>query len=181
MIKVFCVKCGKEMNDSDMFCSACGSRVSASREKCQYTVVSKEILGEFPQIKSKIPLHLGNDEILIEQCSSAFVMSSIAQGIFSLTNKRIIFTKDGGGKAFFKRGGLLGMALNSGANVPDEISLDEIIKIEPASCLQGKAAMLITIKSGYQYKIALQSMALGKTKKLCEVRDRVVSLIGSIL
>lgn len=179
---MFCPKCGNQMNDNDVFCGSCGSRIYAGENNSNsITTVSKKIEGDFPEAMSKVPLRLGTDEKLIEQYSSAFVMSSIAQGMFSLTNKRIIFTKDSAGKSFLKRGGLLGMALSLGANIPNEISLNEIVKIEPTSCIQGKAAMLITIKSGYQYKFALQSMALGKTNELCEARDRIVSLVSSIL
>ncbi len=141
----------------------------------------KIIEGNFEEVKSKVALNLERDEKLIEQYSAAFVIGSIAQGTFSLTNKRIIFTKDGVGKAVLKGGGLLRMVLNSGANAPNEIALDEILKIEPTSCVQGKGAMLITVKSGTQYKIALQSMALGKTKELCEARDRIVSLVSTVL
>ena len=179
---MFCAKCGNQMNDNDLFCSGCGFRVSEENSSSNGIVfTAKRIEGDFPQIVSKIPLRLGVDEKLIEQHSSAFVMSSIAQGMFSLTNKRIIFTKDSAGKAFLKRGGLIGMALSSGASIPSEISLNEIVKIEPTSCMQSKAAMLITVRSGYRYKIALQSMALGKTSKLCEARDRIVNLIAGIL
>lgn len=179
---MFCAKCGNQMNDNALFCSGCGFRVSEEKNSSNGIVfTAKRIEGDFPQIVSKIPLRLRDDEKLIEQHSSAFIMSSLAQGMFSLTNTRIIFTKDSAGKAFLKRGGLIGMALSSGANIPDEISLNEIVKIEPTSCLQGKAAMIITIKSGYQYKIALQSMALGKTAELCEARDRIVDIIQNIL
>ncbi|MBR6740380.1 MAG: zinc ribbon domain-containing protein [Clostridia bacterium] len=174
---MFCNHCGNQVDENVAFCSRCGSRV----EMKEHQSPTKEITGDFPVVMSKIPLRLDTNEVLIEQHSAAFVLSSISQGIFSLTNKRIIFTKDGAGKAFFKRGGLLGMALNMGAKIPDEIRLDEIRKVEPTSCLQGKAAMLVTIISGYQYKIALQSMAFGKTNELCEARDRIVELINNTI
>ncbi len=178
---MFCKNCGKQIDDGSIFCSGCGSKAEAFENTSQINTKAKEIAGDFQGIASKVPLRFVPNEILIEQYSAAFVMSSIAQGMFSLTNKRIIFTKDSAGKAFLKRGGILGMALNSGANIPDEIRLDEIKYIEPTSCLQGKAAMLITINSGYQYKIALQSMAIGKTKELCEARDRIIELVRSAI
>lgn len=179
---MFCPKCGNQMNNNEMFCSSCGLRISVDENSSNSTTTAtKTIEGDFRDVKSKVLLQLGSDEKLLEQYSAAFVLGSIAQGMFSLTNKRIIFTKDSGGMAFLKRGGLLGMALNSGANIPNEISLSEIVTIEPTTCVQGKAAMLITIKSGHQYKIALQSMAFGKTKELCEARDRIIGLISSIL
>lgn len=173
---MFCSKCGKQINSTDVFCGGCGSKI-AETENQKY---GKEIRGNFPGVASKIPLRLSTNEVLIEQYSATFVLGSIAQGMFSLTNKRIIFTKDSAGKAFLKRGGLLGMALSAGAKIPDEIGLDEIKNIEPTSCAQGKAAMLITITSGYQYKIALQSMSMGKTSQLCEARDRIVELVRSV-
>lgn len=179
---MFCTHCGNQMKDTDEFCSGCGHPVGDSGgAPAQTAPAAREIQGDFPAVASKVPLQLMPGEVLIEQRSAAFVMSSIAQGQFSLTNRRIIFTKDSGGKAFFKRGGLIGMAMSAGANIPSEISLDDIKHIAPTSCLQGKAAMLITIRSGYQYKIALQSMAFGKTGELCQARDRIIQLVSGVL
>ena len=141
----------------------------------------KEIVGNYTTTNSKIPLSLNENEVLIEQHDAAFVISSIAQGVLSLTNKRFIFAKDSAGKAFIKRGGLLGLALSSGAKVPNEIKLSEIKNIAPTTCLQGKAALAITVSSGFQYTIALQSMSIGKTKQLCEARDRIVELVRSAI
>ena len=182
---MFCPNCGNQVNNNDVFCGNCGSRISGRESEkgssSTTAVATRTIEGDIKEIKSKISLRLETDEKLIEQYSAAFVMSSIAQGTFSLTNKRIIFTKDSGGMSFLKRGGLIGVALNSKAIIPNEISLNEIVKIEATSCVQGKGAMLITTTSGSQYKIALQSMAFGKTKELCEARDRIICLINSVL
>ena len=177
---MFCEKCGNQINEGAVFCASCGASVNAKNESVPEQN-KKEIKSGFDRIASSIPLDLIDGEVPIVQSSAAFVKSSIAQGTLTLTNKRILFTKDGAGKAFLKRGGLLGLAMSAGADVPSAISIDDIIAIEPTSCIQGKSAMLVTVRSGYEYKIALQSMALGKTKELCETRDRVIELIRSAI
>lgn len=181
---MFCEKCGSQINDGVAFFSSCGNPTkneNTLKEDNAKDTTLKQITGNFTPISSHIPLQLLANEIPIEQNSAAFVESSIAQGTLTLTNKRILFTKDSAGKAFLKRGGLLGMALSSGANIPTAIPLDDVICIQSTSCIQGKAAMLITVRSGYKYKIALQSMKLGKNKELCATRDRIVNLIASVL
>lgn len=181
---MFCEKCGNQISDGVAFCSSCGAPLNEKVRTESMPVQEenkKEIKSGFGRITSSIPLNLIDGEVPIVQSSAAFVKSSIAQGTLTLTNKRILFTKDGAGKAFFKRGGLLGMAMSAGADIPPAISLDDITSIESTSCIQGKAAMLVTVRSGYQYKIALQSMALGKTSELCDKRDRIIELVRSAI
>jgi uncharacterized Zn finger protein (UPF0148 family) len=181
MTMAFCSKCGNKLDEGTVFCPSCGNKVGVDSNAQPSATVQKEIQGNITPIQSKIPLELAQGEFPIAQYSAACVMSTIAQGTFTLTNRRILFKKDSVGKSILKGGGLLGGALRAGANVPDEISLADITGVEPTSCVQGKAALILVGRSGYQYKYALQSMNLAKTKELCDARDRIVSLISSAL
>ncbi len=183
---MFCSNCGNNVADGTKFCQNCGTNIGGQAitptvDNNTQAVVHKEITGNLVPIQSKIHLDLLQGEVPIAQYSAAFVKSSIAQGTLTLTNKRILFTKDGAGKAFFKRGGLLGMAMSSGANIPSSISLDNMMSVHATSCIQGKAAFIIIDRTGSENKIALQSMNPAKTKELCEARDRIVSLISGAL
>ncbi len=175
---MFCTKCGKQIEDGNKFCTGCGSRIENQRDQITLSTPTEKICYTFPQVPSKVPLSLMPGEILIAQHTAAFVAGWATQGIFSLTNSRIIFTQESAGKAFIKRG-LIGLTFN-GMNVPNELRLGEITSIESVSCIQGRAAMLITLSSGDQYKIALQNEFPGKTDELCEERDRVVWMVRSM-
>ncbi len=185
---MFCSNCGSQIANGMNFCTNCGEKtvmpdvtIAPTQASAEQPIKQKEISGSFSPIQSKVSLNLVQNEVPIMQYSVAFVKSSIAQGTLTLTNKRLLFSKDGAGKAFFKRGGLIGMAMSSGANVPSSISLSDIVQIYPTSCIQGKAAFVVMDRMGCEHKFALQSMNPAKTKELCQARDRIVMLISEAL
>ena len=99
-------------------------------------------------------------------------------GVFSLTTRRIIFTKAGGVKSFLKSGEWVSSAdPNLAASMSHEIFIDDIKNIEPLSCVQETAGMIITLNSDVQYRIVLQNLLPLKTAELCQARDRIVTLI----
>ncbi len=184
----FCSNCGNQLEDNARFCQYCGVPIQQEspvipqnqQEESQTAPIKnkKEIKGNFPVITPKEYLNLSQDEVLIYQHDATFTESIMEHGVFSLTTRRIIFTKAGGVKSFLKSGEWVSSAdPNLAASMSHEIFIDDIKNIEPLSCVQETAGMIITLNSDIQYRIVLQNLLPLKTAELCQARDRIVTLI----
>ena len=176
----FCQNCGKELNVGAKFCDGCGNAINnaSAQEKAQESIV--EIKGDFPIAQSKIPLQLMEGEQLILQYNVAIISGVAANGILSLTNKRILVKKDGFGKASLKGAGLLGGVVSSAVTVVPEIKLSNIASIQACKMRGQKGGVEVSTKDGYTHKYIFQSMKLGSQEPV-NVRDSFVSLIQSAI
>ena len=120
---MFCQNCGNEINEGIKFCPNCGNAIETIKNTANKNTV--EIQGDFPVAQSKIPLELLEGEKLILQYNVAVISKLAANGILSLTNKRILIKKDSFGKASLKSAGLLTGALMSSVKVVPEIKLSD--------------------------------------------------------
>ena len=103
-----------------------------------------------------------------------------ANGILSLTNKRILIKKDSFGKASLKSAGLLTGALMSSVKVVPEIKLSNIATIQAATIRGQKSGTEIMTKDGHTHRIIFQSMKIG-SKEPINIRDSFVALIQSAI
>lgn len=179
---MFCQNCGTEIKEGIKFCPNCGNsldvKMTSAKEKTQGSTI--EIKGNFPVAKSKIPLDLLDDEQLILQYNVAIISGVAANGILSLTNKRILIKKDGFGKASLKTAGLLTGAITAAVKVVPEIKLSNISSIQATKIRGQKSGAEVTTKDGYTHRYIFQSMKIGSKESL-NIRDSFVSLIQSAI
>ena len=176
----FCSKCGKPVNENAAFCDGCGNALNANSTQATTQNNSVEIRGEFPIAQSKIPLQLMDGEQLILQYNVAIIAGMAANGILSLTNKRILIKKDSFGKASLKGAGLLAGALSSTVTVVPEIKLSNISSVQASSIRGQKSGVEVITKDGFTHKYIFQSMKFG-SKEPINVRDSFVALISSAI
>ena len=178
---MFCPNCGNKIDEGVKFCPNCGNateKADTANEAAKENVV--EIQGDFPVAQSKIPLDLLEGEQLILQYNVAIISKLAANGILSLTNKRILIKKDSFGKASLKSAGLLTGALMSSVKVVPEIKLSDIVSIQAATVRGQKSGAEIMTKDGYTHRIVFQSMRLG-SKEPVNIRDSFVALIQNAI
>lgn len=179
---MFCQNCGNEINEGTKFCPNCGNAIGIINNTTKDTVKENvvEIQGDFPIAQSKIPLELLEGEQLILQYNVAIISKLAANGILSLTNKRILIKKDSLGKASLKSAGLLTGALMSSVKVVPEIKLSNIATIQATAIRGQKSGAEIMTKDGYTHRIIFQSMKIG-SKEPINIRDSFVALIQSAI
>lgn len=179
---MFCQNCGNEINEGSKFCPNCGNAIGIINNTTKDTVKENvvEIQGDFPIAQSKIPLELLEGEKLILQYNVAIISKLAANGILSLTNKRILIKKDSLGKASLKSAGLLTGALMSSVKVVPEIKLSNIATIQATAIRGQKSGAEIMTKDGYTHRIIFQSMKIG-SKEPINIRDSFVALIQSAI
>ena len=175
---MFCKNCGNEINEGIKFCPNCGNAIEAIKNTANKNTV--EIQGDFPIAQSKIPLELLEGEKLILQYNVAIISKFAANGILSLTNKRILIKKDSFGKASLKSAGLLTSALMSSVKVVPEIKLSNIATIQAATIRGQKSGAEIMTKDGYTHRIIFQSMKIF-SKEPINIRDSFVALIQTAI
>ena len=178
---MFCPNCGNKIDEGVKFCPNCGN----ATEKVNTTEVAAkentvEIHGDFPIAQSKIPLDLLEGERLILQYNVAIISKLAANGLLSLTNKRILIKKDSFGKASLKSAGLLTGALMSSVKVVPEIKLSDVVSVQAATIRGQKSGAEILTKDGYTHRIVFQSMRIG-SKESVNIRDSFVALIQNAI
>lgn len=179
---MFCSNCGSEVPNGVKFCSNCekelnGESMSTQSKKIEDSV---EINGDFPNISSKIPLQLLAGEKLMLQYNVAIISGLAANGLLSLTNKRILVKKDSLGKASLKTAGLLTGVLTSSVRVIPEIYLSDITSVQACKIRGQKAGAEVTTRDGFTHRYIFQSMKLG-SKEPVNMRDSFVNLIQSAI
>ena len=178
----FCSNCGKEVNENAAFCDGCGNALNNTPPQQAPQEKTVEIKGDFPIAQSKIPLQLLDGEQLILQYNVAIIAGAAANGMLSLTNKRILIKKDGFGKASLKNPGLglLAGVVSSAVTVIPEIKLSNVASVQANKIRGQKGGVEIITKDGYTHKYIFQSMKMG-SKEPINVRDSFVSLIQSAI
>lgn len=176
----FCSNCGREVNENAAFCEGCGKALNNTQTQQATQEKTVEIKGDFPTAQSKIPLQLLDGEHLILQYNVAIIAGAAANGILSLTNKRILIKKDGFGKSSLKGAGLLAGVVSSTVTVIPEIKLSNIVSVQANKIRGQKGGVEVITKDGYTHKYIFQSMKLG-SKEPINVRDSFVSLIQSAI
>ena len=179
---MFCQNCGTEINEGIKFCPNCGNplNITNAQTKAKTQENAIEIKGNFPVAQSKIPLDHLECEQLILQYNVAIISGMAANGILSLTIKRILIKKDSFGKASLKTAGLLTGALTTTVKVVPEIKLSNISSIQATKIRGQKSGAEVITKDGYTHRYIFQSMKMGSKEPL-NIRDSFVSLRQSAI
>lgn len=139
-----------------------------------------EIKGDFPVVQSKIPLELLDREYLILQYKIAVISGLAADGILSLTNKRILIKKRQLWKSVFKNGRFINRRIKTSVKFVPEIKLSNILSIQATKIRGSKSDAEVTTKDGYTHRYIFQSLKIG-SKEPVYIRDSFVSLIQSAI
>lgn len=152
------------------------------REKNKSTEeYSIEIKGNFPVIRSIVPLQLlDGEQLILQQYGVSIIEERATLGILSLTNKRILVEEDDYNKALRANPLLFNENIAYSGPVP-EIKLSYIMSVQAVKSGKDSGAQVIT-KDGFAHTYLFRNLKLiGGKKETINARDRFISLIQSAI